>query len=333
MATPVGTPPNVLFLAEYERQTGASIGFMDWIRVALPMVFLLLPATWFALTRGLKLDQPIRMPEVGSWRPCERRVLCVFLVTAFAWVFRTAPFGGWVQLIGAVDAEGAPTVGDSTVALASALALFLIPSGGNVESTVAVESDTSQNLAPTEGSATDANEHGSRFEALLDWETAVRIPWGILLLFGGGLVLADGFQTTGLSDRIGQTLAGLNGMPPLVIVFAVCLLVNFLTELTSSTATTALLLPILAETARAAQLPLEMIMNSGNDFRQLCVHAACRNSPQHDRIRQRRINDTLHGQTRLEAQSPVGNDHQPDWMGPCCEADGSVDQSRRSGSF
>jgi sodium-dependent dicarboxylate transporter 2/3/5 len=77
------------------------------------------------------------------------------------------------------------------------------------------------------------------------------------------LALASGFSSSGLSDRIGQTMGGLSALPPLVIVFSVCLLVNFLTELTSSTATTALLLPILAETARAANLPLEMIMIPG----------------------------------------------------------------------
>ena len=251
MATPVGTPPNVLFIAAFEQQTGRSVGFVEWGRVALPIVCVLLPTVWWVLTRGLKLQQPIRMPAVGHWRTSEVRVLIVFVLTALAWVFRTTPFGGWSRLVGAVDNEGNILVGDSTVALAAALVLFLVPAGESL-STATQEDDDEVTTAKPRGG-----------EMLMDWETAMRIPWGILLLFGGGLALADGFQTSGLSERIGQSMAGLSDLPPIVIIFSVCLLVNFLTELTSSTATTALLLPILAETARAADLPLSTVMIPG----------------------------------------------------------------------
>ena len=237
MATPVGTPPNVLFIANYFEQTGKTVGFVQWGQVALPIVLILLPIIWWALTRGVVLENPITMPAVGRWTTAEIRVLIVFVLTAFAWVFRASPFGGWAGLIGAVDDSGKVLVGDATVALASAMVLFLIPSGS-------------------------VNHEGDP-ERLLDWETASEIPWGILVLFGGGLALAAGFEATGLSAAIGETLSGLGTLHPLIIVFIVCLLVNFLTELTSSTATTALLLPILAETARASNLPLELVMIPG----------------------------------------------------------------------
>ncbi|XZE53656.1 SLC13 family permease [Planctomycetaceae bacterium SH139] len=253
MATPVGTPPNVLFIAAYSQQTNQSMGFMEWGRVSLPIVCVLLPTVWFVLTRGLKLREPITMPTVGVWRTSEIRVLIVFVLTALAWVFRTAPAGGWVTWIGAVDSAGKPLAGDSTVALASALALFLIPAGDSTASDNDSSVDQDRIAVPPP----------RQYRGLLDWETAKHIPWGILLLFGGGLALASGFQSSGLSDQIGQTMGGLSDLHPLLIVFVVCLLVNFLTELTSSTATTALLLPILAETARAAELPLAMIMIPG----------------------------------------------------------------------
>lgn len=252
MATPVGTPPNVLMIANYRELTGKTIDFLSWGRVALPIVIVLLPLTWFLLTRGLKLDRPVTMLPVGRWRSTEKRVLCVFVGTAAAWVFRTAPWGGWAGLVGATDESGRYLVGDATVALGASLALFLIPAGrGHEEDEVTSQGDACQ------------SQESSAFEGLLDWETAARIPWGILLLFGGGLALAKGFETSGLSASIGESLGGLKSWHPYFVVFAVCLLVNFLTELTSSTATTALLLPILAQMALAAELPLELIMVPG----------------------------------------------------------------------
>lgn len=248
MATPVGTPPNVLFIANYRELTGETVSFFEWGRVAVPIVVVLLPLVWWYVTRGVKIERPIEMPDVGRWTAMERRVLIVFVATALLWVFRTAPFGGWATLVGAVDDQGRFIVGDSTVALAASLALFIIPSGKRREELPSPASDSRLPL-PTSG--------------LLDWETAARIPWGILLLFGGGLALAKGFENSGLSASIGNSMSALSNWHPYLIVLVVCLIVNFLTELTSSTATTALLLPILAETARAAQLPLELIMIPG----------------------------------------------------------------------
>lgn len=234
MATPVGTPPNVMFMSFYSDVTGTPIGFVAWMRFGVPVMLVLIPIIWLWLTRAVRTQEVIEMPEVGAWRSAEVRVMVVFVLTALAWITRETPGGGWASLIGAVDLDtGRPLAGDATVALAATFALFVIPSG-----------------------AADG-------QGLLDWPTAVKIPWGILLLFGGGLALASGFEESGLSDVIGGSLAALASLPTVVVIGGVCLMVTFLTEITSSTATTALLLPILAGTAEAAGLEPAVLMVPG----------------------------------------------------------------------
>jgi sodium-dependent dicarboxylate transporter 2/3/5 len=119
-------------------------------------------------------------------------------------------------------------VGDATVAFVGLLALLLI-----------------------------VDDSGKR---LLTWEEAEKIPWGILLLFGGGIALASGFEESGLSKSMGAGLSILEGTPEPVLIFAICLGVTFLTEVTSNTATTALLMPILASAATSAGLSPEKLM-------------------------------------------------------------------------
>ena len=235
MGTPVGTPPNAMFMGFYEETFGESLNFIDWMKVAVPIVCILIPLIWWWVTRGLTCDTAFEMPAVGTWRTEEIRVLVVFAITATAWITRTTPFDGWSQWIGSVDVDGDTKiyVGDATVGLLASLLLFIIPSGKG---------------------------DGDR---LLDWPTAEKVPWGILLLFGGGLALAKGFDVSGLSQVIGQSLAQLTNAPSIVVIGGICLTVTFLTEITSGTATTALLLPILASTAKEAGLPPEMIMIPG----------------------------------------------------------------------
>jgi sodium-dependent dicarboxylate transporter 2/3/5 len=161
-------------------------------------------------------------------RAPERRVAWVFGLAVFGWVFReTIPFGdGGLRIVGWAEALGIGELADdSTVAMAAVMLLFVLPAGD----------------AP-----------GKR---LLDWETAVRIPWGLLLLFGGGIALAKGFDATGLSAFVGESLAGLRHVPPLVLVLIVALAVTFLTEVTSNTATATILLPIMAASAHGAGVP------------------------------------------------------------------------------
>jgi len=225
MGTPVGTPPNVIFMAVYEETTGNKIAFIDWMKIGIPAVLLLIPVAWFMVTRKLKTSRSLNLPALGAWSKPEKRVLWVFGITALAWVTRTAPFGGWSQW---ADMPGA---GDSTVALLAVVALFLMPNG--------------------EG------------KQMLDWETAARIPWGLLLLFGGGLAIAKGFQVSGLSEALGSWLADdlqITSWPVVAMTITLCLAITFLTEVTSNTATTTLLMPVLAAAGLAAGIDPAALM-------------------------------------------------------------------------
>ena len=222
LGTPIGTPPNLVFMQVYQDYTGNSIGFTQWMTWGVPVVVIMVPLMAAVLTRGLGGPLNIELPQVGVWSIDEKRVMWVFLFTALAWITRSEPFGGWRAWL------DLPQANDASVALISVIVMFLVPNG-----------------------------RGGR---LLDWERAVTIPWGVLLLFSGGICLAKGFVNSGLSDLLGQWLAGMTVFPTLVLVALVCLVVTFLTETTSNTASTTLLMPLLAAAALAAGIKPELIM-------------------------------------------------------------------------
>ena len=229
IATPIGTPPNVILMGVYEETTGNTIGFLDWMALGVPIAFVLLILAWIYLTRNIETSDVEQgeeaIPDLGPMRVYEKRVLWVFALTAIAWMTRAQPFGGWSEALGLT------TVGDDTVALSAAALLFMLPNG---------------------------EEKGGK---LLDWETASKIPWGLLILFGGGIAIAKAFGTSGLSESIGASLDAVTTLPVLLMVGLICLAVTFLTEVTSNTATTTLLMPILATTAMAANLdPLTLMV-------------------------------------------------------------------------
>lgn len=240
MGTPVGSPTNMVFMGVYgetirdKPELGLSgYSFARWMTIAVPLVVILLPLIWFRLAyrlRGTKLD--IHLPEMGKWRKAESRVMAVFAITAMLWIFRTSPFGGWTGLLNHVIETPGTTMGkmvsDSSVALMMVVVMFLVPNG----------------------------EKGR----LLDWETAVGIPWGILLLFGGGLAIADGFGESGLSEILGTALAGLDAIPMYFMIVIICLAVSFLTEVTSNTATTTVLMPILVTMGIKMEVDPALIM-------------------------------------------------------------------------
>jgi sodium-dependent dicarboxylate transporter 2/3/5 len=216
VATPVGTPPNVIFMAVYADETGVEYSFLEWMKVGVPVAMIFIPIAWLYLTRNVGAVRSKELPTQGPWQKPEVRVLCVFVITALAWVLRVAPAGGWSEWFGIAGTS------ESTVALAAVVALFLIPNG--------------------EG------------DALLDWETARTIPWGLLILFGGGLAIAQAFKSSGLSEILATGLGELSKLHVVAMIGSLCLAVTFLTEVTSNTATTSLLMPILAGAAVAAKL-------------------------------------------------------------------------------
>ncbi len=232
LGTPIGSPPNLVAIGVYEQSTGQALPFTKWMGFTIPVVILFLPLAWLWLTRGLRGSQDIELPALGPWRSEEVRVLVVFAITALLWMTRTEPSGGWnhaIEVLWEIELPGRDTlIGDSTVALLMVVVMFLLPDG-----------------------------KGSK---LMDWETAVKIPWGILLLFGGGLAIASAFTASGLSTNLGDVLQGLTTWHVILLIAMTCTLVTFLTEITSNTATANVLMPILAATAVAANVDAKLLM-------------------------------------------------------------------------
>lgn len=222
LGTPIGTPPNLIFMQVHQDQFGTTPNFIEWMSWGIPVVIIMVPLAGLWLTRGLKLQHPVHLPKAGEWRPAERRVLIMFSLTALAWITRQAPFGGWSEWF------GLPQANDASVALIAVIMMAVLPNG--------------------EG------------ERLLHWETVRKIPWGVLLLFAGGITLASAFVSSGLAEIIAGELEVLVALPTWVIVLSLCLAVTFLTEVTSNTATASLLMPLLAATAIATDINPMLLM-------------------------------------------------------------------------
>ncbi|HYB98294.1 MAG TPA: DASS family sodium-coupled anion symporter [Candidatus Limnocylindrales bacterium] len=235
LATIVGTPPNAIFVGSVARifPEAPPIGFLQWMLVGTPVTLLLVPVTWLYLVRvasplakrTVVIDRTVvreQRSALGPMNAAERRVLAVFAATAFLWMFRSPidigafAVPGWSQLLPAPS-----RIGDSTVAIAMALVLFLIPSG----------------------------KKGQR---LMDWPSAVKLPWGVLLLLGGGFALADATRATGLAQWIGGNLGGMEQVSALTKVLLVSLSITFLTEVMTNTALVSIMMPIMAASAAAA---------------------------------------------------------------------------------
>ncbi|MEE4202040.1 MAG: SLC13 family permease [Halieaceae bacterium] len=222
IGTPIGTPPNLLFMQVYAETTGWELGFTQWMAWAVPVVVIMVPLAWWWLTRSVPNALPIELPPVGPWRSAEKRVLMVFAFTALAWMTRAEPFGGWREWL------SVPTANDASVALLAVAVLFTL--------------------------------RDNRGERLITWQQASEIPWGVLLLFGGGICIAKAFVASGLSDLAGQAVLAATELPRYALLLLVCLFVTFLTEATSNTATTALLMPILAAAAVAGGIEPALLM-------------------------------------------------------------------------
>ncbi|NNE71862.1 MAG: DASS family sodium-coupled anion symporter [Rhodothermales bacterium] len=218
MATLVGTPPNALLAGFMASEYGVTLSFANWLGVGLPIVAVGLPLAFVVLTRFTYplssrpvegAAESVRAELAAMGRVSKQEWLVGFVFAVTALLWVTRPL-----LLNIV-----PSLSDAGIAMAAGVALFVIPS--------------------------DFREG----EFLMDWKTATRVPWGTLLLFGGGLSLAGAFTRTGLSTWIGESLAGLGGLPVILILLVVIVLVVFLTELTSNAATTATLLPVIAAMA------------------------------------------------------------------------------------
>ena len=233
VGTLIGTPPN-LFLASFARSTlGVEISFVKWMAIGIPLVAVFLPMAWVLLTRVLfppdvesaRLESALAREQVaakvsaGEWA-----TLIVFVVTALAWVLR--PLLTDLTIAGATPLA---SLSDAGIAVVAGAILFVIP--------------------------VDRKKR----EFVMDWATARAIPWGILILFGGGLSLAAAVDVNNVAEYLGAQAQALHVLPGAVVVAAVAAGVVFLTELTSNTATAAALVPILSGVAPGLGMhPLEL---------------------------------------------------------------------------
>ncbi|MGJ8662901.1 MAG: SLC13 family permease [Marinicella sp.] len=223
--TPIGTPPNLLMIQNYQAGTGIEIGFLQWIQHVYPMVLIFFPIMVWLLLSQIKTNTSSSDTEIRQERlnTVQKRTLMVFAMTAVLWVTRTAPFGGWKSWL------DLPTANDASVALLGVVALFMI--------------------------------NGNKGEKLLTWRQANTIPWGVLLLFSGGMVIAAAFKNTGLSGLLAEQLMFLKDVHLFVLILIICLTITFLTEITSNTATTAILMPILMSASEAMGIdPLKIMI-------------------------------------------------------------------------
>lgn len=229
IATLVGTPPNLSFarIVSIIFPEMKEISFADWFIYAVPVTILLFIAAWlllYIMYRPQRGWQDIRLSEfkkeydrLGKAKTEEKIVMVLFAILAFLWIFRSGfniqslVVPGWSGLF-----QNPSYINDGTVAIFIAIILFIIPSSSK------------------------------KGERIMNWETARKIPWNIVLLFGGGFALAQGFVDSGLSVWFGEQLAELANVEPLILTLANVTLMSFLTELTSNVATTEMILPILA---------------------------------------------------------------------------------------
>ena len=244
IGTLVGTPPNIVFAAAVRKLFPAApeIDFLRWFLVGFPLVVVFLPLAWFYL---VKISLPIKMRELpggkeivkkelrelGPLSRAERYTLIWFVLMALGWIFRKNIHAGFLTIPGWSNLFGIEKyVHDSTVAIFVGVSLFLTP----------------------------VNFKKGIF--LLSWEDAKRVPWGILILFGGGIALAQGFQATGLAGWIGHSLAVLKAIPLPVMILLTAVMISLLTEVTSNTAIATIFMPIMAATAIGMGQPPFLLM-------------------------------------------------------------------------
>lgn len=228
MATLVGTPSNAVLVGVAAKNFDAEVSFAQWFLVGAPAALALLPVAWASVCATLDVprvvDAPVRVPEVGPWRGAERAVLAALIGAMTAWVGR-APvqvagisYPGWGPSTGLPGSEA-----DTLVALVVGFVLFLVPVPGGP---------------------------GGERRPLVTWDRfEASVPWSVILLIGGGFALADAIEASGLTASVAAALAGLGRAPTAVAVLAVCLVVTFLTEVTSNTATTQVVVPVLGAVA------------------------------------------------------------------------------------
>jgi sodium-dependent dicarboxylate transporter 2/3/5 len=240
----IGTPPNMVFAGVFAKffPEKPEIDFLEWMKLGTPIVIIILPIIWFYLTKYFKISGNFagakevikhEIKSLGKMSKMEKRVFAVFLFTALGWVFRrdivldSFIIPGWSSLLNIQD-----YVHDSTVAIIAALLLFAIPSGNK----------------------------NTKQKRLLDWDSASTVPWGVVMIVGGGYAIADSFNHTGLASFLGEKMSFISEYPTIIVLLIVIFVMIFITEINSNTATANIFLPVLAAMAVAGQMNPLLLM-------------------------------------------------------------------------
>jgi solute carrier family 13 (sodium-dependent dicarboxylate transporter), member 2/3/5 len=262
LATLIGTPPNAIFASLSKSMLDIDISFGQWLLIGMPISGISLIVVWFYMVHlGVKitdiksLDQEKeiikrKIKEIGKITKDEKIVAGVFIATATAWMTRGLFWGDLV-----------PMVDDSTIAIAAAFSLFLIPSlkptySSSLIPNEKIDSDFTQNQNNNSPKIPSQNKS----LRILDWETAVTIPWGVLILIGGGLALAHAFTETGLDEWISNQLLFVENLNYILIVLVIVTLGIFFSEIASNTASAALLIPIVVSLASSISIDPLLLM-------------------------------------------------------------------------
>lgn len=240
LATLIGSPTNMIFVGIFDKlfPEAPAITFFTWLKIGVPIVIIFIPVFWYFIVGYLKVKGNLsnnltvikdELKVLGSPTTGEKRVLYIGIVTVLSWVFKddldfdSFSIPGWTTLLNLQD-----HIHDSTIAMGSALLLFILP----------------------------ANKE----RRLITWKEASQIPWGVVMIVGGGYAMAASFESTGLADWLGEQLAFISDYPFFIILVAVIAFVLMFTEFNSNTASANILLPVLASMALAAEVNPLLIM-------------------------------------------------------------------------
>ena len=241
LGTPIGTPTNLIVMGYLNENGGGEVSFSSWMMIGIPLVLILLPLAWLTLTKwafkipatgGNQARAKVtkRLDELKHMTTPEKRTLILFIVIATMWIFRR-PLNSFEFSWAGASYMPLSGLTDHITAIFAVLLCFIVPAGGK----------------------------NNRGQKLLNWKMAEQIPWGVLLLFGGGMSLAQAISSSGLSGYLGSGLSMFASYPIPVLIFLIAAIVLALTEVTSNVATASALMPVIGAMALETGLPLEML--------------------------------------------------------------------------
>jgi sodium-dependent dicarboxylate transporter 2/3/5 len=263
LATLIGTPPNAIFASLSSSLHDVDVNFADWMLIGMPISAASLFVTWLYMVNvGVKINSKTislikekgmisrQLHKLGKMSADEKVAAAVFSATALMWITR-----------GLLWKDFLPMIDDTTIVLIAAISLFLLPSISHRRNFLASQSTKLPSLKePSSPSSEKLSNQSQKTERLLDWNTAVKIPWGVLLLIGGGLALADAFQTTGLDKWIANSLSFVKGLNYILIIMVLVAITIFASEIMSNTAAAAVFIPISASLAISLSIDPILLM-------------------------------------------------------------------------